>query len=189
MSSKKTSDGLKKDNFAETQSGINAENHPGAAVVNKALTAAKENGTYYMADKRGRPTTFKTGQPNPKKLTLIEELADRLGIENNNKIFANIVEAAANKDMQAMIFIMERLYPKGKAPRHINSSIRDLITLADIDAAQTQIIREAAAGDIDLDDADVLFSMTVKKSDFQVRQTAEQMKLLIEELKEAKGVK
>ena len=165
---------------------LNADKHPGAAVVNAALNEAKENGTY--GKPRSGPTSFKPGCDRPKKLTLVEQLADRVGVEDGDLIFQTLVNAAKT-EWQASLFFMERFYPKGKHPRRMNSSIRDLITLGDIDTAQTQIIREAACGDMDLDDADVLFNMTVKKSDYKVRQTAEEMRELIEELKESKGVK
>lgn len=166
----------------ESLSVINPDKKPHAHKVSEIIKQAKESGTYMTAQKMKKAatsTSFKADQPRPKKFTCCEAFAEHIGWD----IVDSWVEKAKDKinegDTTCLLFMLERVFPKGKPERRIRSSIRDLLTLDDVHKAYTAIINETASGDLDIDDARTLIEMVSKKEGASIVELEKKMDILI----------
>lgn len=126
-----------------------------------------------VIDQQGKPAKghlfVKGGGPtHPKRPTLVEEMIQRIGVENEKQIFSTMVEAAKT-DWQAAQFFVDRIYPKSKPSMSIRSSIKDIINLADVEAANTAIINEVASGVLSLEGGHALMDMVEKAGNAMVK--------------------
>lgn len=117
-----------------------------------------------------------------RRMSHIEMFAEYVGFDDAKRIIKKGKELALAGDVQCILFFVDRLIPKARPNRIINRSIVDLFTLLNIDEAQTQIFKDVVNGEMDIDDAKDLFTMTVQKSDMQMRTLANELALLKEEL-------
>jgi hypothetical protein len=106
-----------------------------------------------VIDQEGKPVKphlfVKGGGPNhPHRPSLMDAFIERIGVEREKRIFEHICREADNGNWEAVTFLAERIYAKKKPSMSIRSSIREIINLADIEAANTVIIAEVANGDL-----------------------------------------
>jgi ATP phosphoribosyltransferase regulatory subunit HisZ len=73
-----------------------------------------------------------------------------------------MVEAAVAKDMVALKFFLERFYPQQKADRRVNASMRDLVTLADIEDAAKDVAQGMLQGEMCMDEAETMVDVLQK---------------------------
>jgi hypothetical protein len=127
---------------------------------------------------------FPTGYVRPTRPTLIDAFIERVGIEREGRIFEQICQEADNGNWEAITFLGERMYPKKKPSMSIRSSIRDLITLADVEAANTTIINEVASGELNVEGGQALMGMVEKAANAMVKDIIENLEEHQEALKQ-----
>ena len=93
------------------------------------------------------------------KITPVAALANRLGAENNNIIFSVLVQKAREGNMQAIMFFMERFYPKEKLTANAILLTRQIVTLADCEIARRDTFKAVCDGDIGTEHAKDLMTM------------------------------
>jgi hypothetical protein len=186
----KTSEALKPEQPSKSKESLNVINpdkHPHAYAVNKTLKEARESGTYMTTDKLKKaatPASFKADEPRPKRFSCCEAFAEYIGWDIVDSWVEKVKGKIKEGDTTCLLFMLERVFPKGKPDRKIKSSIRDLVTLEDVHKAYTTIINETAVGDLDVDDAKILTDIIAKKESVLTVSIAEEIEGKLKKLRE-----
>lgn len=118
---------------------------------------------------------FTSGLDSPRKPTLLNAFIDQLGIERTGRVFERICQGADEGDKDYIIFIGDRLIPKAKPSMSVRSSIRDIISLAEVEKANTTLINEMASGEITVEGGTALMDAVEKAGNAMVKDIIQQI--------------